>query len=487
MPLWQLPLRVACGLLATLAAGCVLITEIDYDRIPKDAGTGGSAGAPAGCTDDAMCNDGVACTVDHCVEGKCVFAPADPGTPCGDGDACNGIEACDGMGACQVKPVVIDDGDPCTTDTCDPKTGDVQHAPTGGGCVPWIALPGEGAPAPRHAHTAVWTGSRMIVWGGDIGGMTPATATGASFDPKTRTWTPTSLTGAPAPRHSHRAVWTGAKMIVWGGYGANSYVGAGGIYDPSTDTWKSMSTQGEPAPRVGHTMVWTGTKLVVWGGFDGNAALAQGGIYDPVTDTWKSMPAQGQPSPRTGHAAIWTGSRMVVWGGMNLFDWLGDGAMFDPVAGAWKGPTAAAGAPSFREAHTAVWAGKEMLIWGGFNGGPLLGTGGRFDPAAGAQGTWNALPDTGAPSARRDHVAVWTGKAMLIWGGCGEDNCQKMLDDGAVWAPGAGGGSWTVVPPAPTLTARREATAVWTGTEAIVWGGRSGGTLLGDGAATALP
>ena len=31
------------------------------------------------------------------------------------------------------------------------------------------------------------------------------------------TWTPTNLTGAPEARVSHTAVWTGSEMIVWGG------------------------------------------------------------------------------------------------------------------------------------------------------------------------------------------------------------------------------------------------------------------------------
>src|SRR4029079_11787887 len=33
------------------------------------------------------------------------------------------------------------------------------------------------------------------------------------------TWTTMSTINAPAPRASHTAVWTGSEMIVWGGYG----------------------------------------------------------------------------------------------------------------------------------------------------------------------------------------------------------------------------------------------------------------------------
>ena len=34
----------------------------------------------------------------------------------------------------------------------------------------------------------------------------------------TDTWTPTSTTNAPGARSNHTAVWTGSEMIVWGGY-----------------------------------------------------------------------------------------------------------------------------------------------------------------------------------------------------------------------------------------------------------------------------
>ncbi|MEK6607471.1 MAG: hypothetical protein AABZ30_07410 [Myxococcota bacterium] len=51
------------------------------------------------------------------------------------------------------------------------------------------------------------------------------------------TWTATSTTGAPAPRDYHTAVWTGSELIVWGGLsgepgGGGTYVDTGGRYTP---------------------------------------------------------------------------------------------------------------------------------------------------------------------------------------------------------------------------------------------------------------
>ena len=72
------------------------------------------------------------------------------------------------------------------------------------------------------------------------------------------------MTGAPSPRLWHTAVWTGSRMIVWGG-DASPYTNTGGRYDPLTDSWTPVSTAG-PSARALHTATWTGTRMVVWGG-----------------------------------------------------------------------------------------------------------------------------------------------------------------------------------------------------------------------------
>ena len=74
---------------------------------------------------------------------------------------------------------------------------------------------------PDEYHTAVWTGSEMIVWGGQII-ASRLLNTGGRYDPSTDSWTATSTTNAPAARQAHTAVWTGSQMIVWGGNNPSS-------------------------------------------------------------------------------------------------------------------------------------------------------------------------------------------------------------------------------------------------------------------------
>jgi hypothetical protein len=407
-----------------------------------------------------------------------VFSALADGTACDDGDPCNGAELCITKVCVSPGLVGLDDGDSCTLDTCDSSTGVVTHSPLTN-CVHWESMPTTGAPTARARHTATWTGSYMIVWGGGEGPQETSTATGGVYYPPNKSWSAIASAGAPSPRQDHRAVWTGNQLVVWGGYGTTSALSTGGIYNPATNTWKPMSDINAPSPRFRHSMVWTGSKVVVFGGFN-NSAVGGGGIYDIATDTWTALP-QGAPSPRYNVASYGGGGRAVFWGGGNLFDWLGDGKVLDSNLN-WV-TLSSAGAPSVREQATAIWASNEALFWGGWDGGNFENDGARLSFTSSPNGTWSPMSSVGAPSPRAEHVAVWTGSRMFIWGGCGGMACDTIRNDGAIYLPDANGGSWTPVPGSSLLSGRRNATAVWTGAEVIVWGGRSGsGALLGDGA-----
>src|SRR3989475_3768940 len=56
------------------------------------------------------------------------------------------------------------------------------------------------------------------------------------------TWTPTSTTNAPAGRYRHTAVWTGSEMIVWGGENGSSFLNTGGRNNTGHDCSTATST-----------------------------------------------------------------------------------------------------------------------------------------------------------------------------------------------------------------------------------------------------
>src|SRR5438552_6518292 len=129
-------------------------------------------------------------------------------------------------------------------------------------------------------------------------------------------WTATSTTSAPAARELHTAVWTGSEMIVWGGLGSGGSLNTGGRYNPGTDSWTATSTTSAPAARYFHTAVWTGSEMIVWGGFNSSSLLTTGVPYTPLFRSWTATSTTSAPAARDFHTAVWSGSEMIVWGGL---------------------------------------------------------------------------------------------------------------------------------------------------------------------------
>jgi N-acetylneuraminic acid mutarotase len=90
--------------------------------------------------------------------------------------------------------------------------------------------------------------------------------------------------------------------------------------------------------------------------------------------------------------------------------------------------------------------------------------------------TWTATTTTNAPSARSFNTAVWTGSEMIVWGG---GTASGTLNTGGRFDPSID--SWTATSTTNAPEARAYHTVVWTGSEMIVWGGWSGSSPLNTG------
>lgn len=111
----------------TCCTGCV---DGDGACLPGNTLTqcGASTDQLVKCND---CSDRAPCTADACVSGKCEAPAVPPGTSCDDGNVCNGVSECSGT-ACKAGTALnCDDGDPCTTDSCDAVDG-CKHVPNPG-------------------------------------------------------------------------------------------------------------------------------------------------------------------------------------------------------------------------------------------------------------------------------------------------------------------------------------------------------------------
>jgi N-acetylneuraminic acid mutarotase len=210
----------------------------------------------------------------------------------------------------------------------------------------WAPTTTVNAPMGRNDHTAVWTGSVMVVWGGlrDAGKSAQFFKTGGRYDPLSNTWAPTSTAPAPRARAWHTAVWTGSVMVIWGGKKDvfSGYLSTGGRYDPVADAWTPTATLNAPEPRFNHTAVWGGSRVVVWGGAESSSEFNTGGRYDPVADAWAPTTTANAPEAREYHTAVWTGSAMLVWGGLLEGVQLDTGGRYGlfPTCASWWRPAA---------------------------------------------------------------------------------------------------------------------------------------------------
>jgi hypothetical protein len=273
-------------------------------------------------------------------------------------------------------------------------------------------LPTNGALSARGGHTIVWTGNEALVWGGVNNSGTPSYSytffkDGARYHLASNAWSSISLSNAPTERSYHSAVWTGTEMIVWGGtcYYGGAWINLkdGGRYNPVSDTWTPINTNGAPSGRYFHSAVWTGTEMIVWGGQIVGSNLGNGGRYNPTTDTWTTVNTNGAPCINSWHSAVWAGSEMIIWKSAGCY------GRYIPTNDTWRG--LGNGVPqlagSASETHSVLWTGTEMMLWLGTTGG-----GARYNLASDA---WQTISPVGAPAY--NGKAIWTGSEMIIWDG----------------------------------------------------------------------
>jgi hypothetical protein len=322
----------------------------------------------------------------------------------------------------------------------------------------WTTLPP--APlAPRAGPVGVWTGKEMLVFGGS---SDSSFSDGAAYDPAGNSWRslapiPSSLGGNLTATGSY-AVWTGSRMVVWGFFG-NSRQGAHGgsldaaTFDPTSNTW-TIGTRAPVEAPLGGDAFWTGKEMLVWGVASypatveqadstggGNVAARPAGsqdvgvAYNPATQTWSLLPKA--PLEQTGAGsmlAAWTGRELVVGGGDLRHGYAKDAAAYNPSTGEWhRLPDAPVGFTG-NDNYPDVWTGTSVISFedGVAGGRPLL-----LDPLS---GRWHL----GAPApipGRLEAEETWAGTQALVWGGGRAENsanygsCCFALTKGFSYTP----------------------------------------------------
>jgi N-acetylneuraminic acid mutarotase len=265
-------------------------------------------------------------------------------------------------------------------------------------------------------------------------------------------------------------------------------------YDPATDTWTDIPDV--PLPQLYKAAVeWSPVteELIVFGGMrlkDGVTTPVDDDSYQAsnetwawalATNTWRRV-ASSPLSPRMASQAVWDGDAIVFTWGQPYEPFAEEShstagaAAYDPVTDTWT----TLAEPPVQDRMTFGdhrIGGSHAVFWGGH---PALGDGDFWltlhDGAAwdAATGDWQVISDFGLPGTYRSELSTWSANGRLyVWGGSNyEDDGTLNNDwpvDGAAWSPATG--TWQQLPPAPAP--RASAVAVWTGCDAIVYGGNT--------------
>ena len=124
---------------------------------------------------------------------------------------------------------------------------------------------------------------------------------------------------------------------------------------------------------------------------------------------------------------------MIVWGGKTSYRT--SAADITPLVIAGHRPAKR----QLRDAyHAAVWTGSEMIIWGGLvpaNDARQLSTQTLAGNTIRARIAGWLLTTMHAPTGRWSPTAVWTGSEMIVWGGYSYDTTDHFWNTGGRYDP----------------------------------------------------
>lgn len=131
-------------------------------------------------------------------------------------------------------------------------------------------------------------------------------------------------------------------------------------------------------------------------------------IFDCATATTSLFPANPCAGFTVSPAQAWTGSKLIIYGPNG-------GISFDPSSNSYTCIETGTG-NLFKPGCSTIWTGSRVIFYGGYikvGGDTISFDGGlSYNPTA---NSWNDLP-AGGPRIH-NHQALWTGTEMMVFGG----------------------------------------------------------------------
>lgn len=281
----------------------------------------------------------------------------------------------------------------------------------------WTML-AEGPLAPRNGHVAVWTGRELIVC---CGRMMGSGESAGAYDPSADSWR--AIAAPPSsPIHAH-AIWTGDRVIVFGGItsGGDTPSLEAFSYDPIQNLWTELSDMPYSAERASAS-VWSGDMIYVWPDPEFGRQTHTPMAFDPADNVWSELPDLPDQLVPISPSLVWTGTEIIAWGVDSTGSQdVGVGLRIRPGDTSWSSiaDSPLPPSPPFEGnagSQGATWTGDEMLIWPGWIGASNSGDASRLISYNPLLDTWRQLEDapTSVVGLYLDPL-VWTGSYVLVY------------------------------------------------------------------------
>ncbi len=319
---------------------------------------------------------------------------------------------------------------------------------------------------------------KLFVWGG-ANAAGAGLDTGAIYDVATNTWTPVAKdANTPSPRVLASAVWTGTRVFVWGG--GSSVTSAvdyadGAMYDPTAQSWTPVQTAGAPLPRRAAYLFWTGSNVLLFAGYQGalTTPLGDAFLYDPAGDAWTPVSATNQPQSLFSPTVSWTGTELYVYGGGKGSASFDDFHRYAPASG-W---TVLSQGPGKRFGAFGGWDGAFFIAWGGRK--PPQNT--TYDDGLRYDGTWKSMQNGATARVAPHRESGWSARIssqnLMIVGGL--SSADAVVKDGAIYNSGTN--TWASVAAWPSGEEHRFGVGAFVGGEMVLWGGLNAAVPTANG------
>ena len=238
--------------------------------------------------------------------------------------------------------------------------------------------------SPRSLHTAnlLINGQVLLAGGVGAGGESASTLASAEiFDPRKRSFTPTSPMSTPRLGAASVRLRDGRVFVAGGEDETKKSVSSVELYDPKRGLWRYTGSMFVDRVNPSATLLSNGKVLIV-GGYQGDSAccaLSSAEVYDPKKGTFYQTGSM-RVARRNHTATLLNDGRVLVAGGYNG-NYVDSPEVYHPETGTFS-PVESMGTPRRYPSANRLLDGRVLIIGGASDETTVLASTNLFIPGA---------------------------------------------------------------------------------------------------------